>query len=872
MAPAKQGSKPTPPRKTKVPAVQEAATPWWAAIPLALLGGCLVFLAFPTWDLFPLQWIALVPMFVALRGRGPGGAFFLGFLSGWATNVGGFHWIADLLREFGHMDPLPSHAIMVLMGAYQGLTTAFAAALAVSLLRGLRLPLWIGYPVLFTAIEYMVPFLFPWYFANGQQRFTAITQIVDVTGVAGLTFLLVFVNAAIAEVVRARLDKRRFPFVAVPLAVLLFAGALGYGLWRLPMVDGAAQAAPKFRVGMVEADIGIWEKEARMPDGSSMPASEQIRMLYRNLLKHQYLSARVERESSPDLIVWPESSYMPLHQVYWYRSDRRGLVAGRDGRLAYATPDGLVPAAEPGATAPQGLGLRAVAAASEDSMVAVGPRGSVYLRTRDEDGEARWVRENTGIDRDLLAVAMSPDGAEILAVGGQGAAVLRQKGAWRTVELGTTRTLHGVAWTPDRGWVVCGEAGTLLAWQGKGTSPLGPSDLPDLRAVSWSVQGGLVAVGSQGTVARIAADGSSRVETPIHGTLSGVASGPTTWAVGERGMIIACEERCRVVRSGTDRNLIAVAQDPGGRLGWIAGEDGTLMALDPEKGRVLGNVEGASGSLNAVAWLPMSPGYPLPRDVTAIYASRAPLPTQGSAEDPEPGAAADMDGTPARDRNAAVRGFSSPLLFGALTQETQADGAMRTYNSAVLVDSNGDVLGRYDKVYLLLFGEYLPFSDTFPFLKKWLPESSDFRPGTEVGVFSLGAARMGILICYEDIIPSFTRRVAQAGPNVFVNITNDAWFGKTMEPYLHLQLAVFRSIEHRKSLVRSTNTGVSAIVDPAGRLLQQTSLDDAETIVADVPLMEMPTIYGRFGDLFAWACCGLGVLLLGIARFVRRRA
>lgn len=846
---------------------REAALSWWLAIPLAILGGSLVFLSFPTWDLFPLQWIALVPLLVALRGRGTGGAFFLGFLAGTATNIGGFHWIADLLREFGHMDPLPSNAIMALMGAYQGLVTAFAAAISAAIGSRIRWPRWLLFPILFTAVEHLVPLLFPWYFANGQQRFTAITQIVDITGVAGLTFLLVFVNAAIAEIPGARLDGRRFPYAPILPAAALFVTALGYGLWRLPQVDAAAAAAPKFRVGMVEADIGIWEKEAKLPDGSPMPAAEQIRMLYRNLLKHQYLSAKLERESSPDLIVWPESSYMPLHQVFSRRFDRQVVAATRDGRLFYVAPDGAAPVDESGAEAPRGLGLRAVAAASEDTMVAVGPRGSAYLR---EGDGATWIREATGLDRDLLAVAVSPDGSEVLAVGDQGAAVFRQKGAWHPVELRTTANLRGAAWSRDHGWVVCGDDGTLLAWRGKDTRPLGPEGLPDLRAVSWSAEGGLVAVGAQGTVVRVGPDDRAAVTNPVRGRLNGVASGAVTWAVGDRGMVVACQDECRVVRSGTDRDLFAAVQDPGGARAWASGADGTLLELDSGSMRLGGAIEGAAGPLVGAAWLPMSPGYPLPRDVRAIYASRAPLPPGGTADDPEPGAAADLD-TPSRDRNAAVRGFSTPLLFGALTRQADDRQVMRTYNSALLVDREGDVRGRYDKVFLLLFGEYLPFSDTFPFLKQWLPESSDFRPGTDVGVFELQDARMGMLICYEDIIPSFTRRVAAAGPNVFVNVTNDAWFGKTMEPYLHLQLAVFRTIEHRRALVRSTNTGVSAFVDPAGRRVQQTSLDGAETLVWDVPLLEMPTVYGRVGDIFAWACCGLGLILFGVSRFVGRR-
>ncbi|NOZ01862.1 MAG: apolipoprotein N-acyltransferase, partial [Deltaproteobacteria bacterium] len=258
----------------------------------------------------------------------------------------------------------------------------------------------------------------------------------------------------------------------------------------------------------------------------------------------------------------------------------------------------------------------------------------------------------------------------------------------------------------------------------------------------------------------------------------------------------------------------------------------------------------------------MTEGYPLPRDVSYIYASPVPLPA-GDPLDPGPAVDADRD-TPARDRNAAIRGFSTPLLFGAITYERRKDfdDEQEYYNTALLVAPDGRVLGRYDKNYLLIFGEHIPFADWFPFLKSWLPEAGDYRPGRTVEVFDLDSVRIGLMICYEDIIPSFTRKLADKDPNILINITNDAWFGKTSEPWQHLQLAAFRAIENRRYLLRSTNTGVSAVIDPVGRIVSHTSLEGAETLTADIAVLSGETIYQRFGDVFAWACCALGLLLV----------
>jgi len=136
--------------------------------------------------------------------------------------------------------------------------------------------------------------------------------------------------------------------------------------------------------------------------------------------------------------------------------------------------------------------------------------------------------------------------------------------------------------------------------------------------------------------------------------------------------------------------------------------------------------------------------------------------------------------------------------------------------------------------------------------------------------------RLGPLICYEDILAGFTRKAAALGPNLFVNITNDAWFGKTAEPYQHLALAVFRSVEHRLEMVRAVNTGVSAHVDAAGRVRLAGPAVDPDSqpppqptaLLADAALMERGGLYAHVGDLFAWLCLAT---LIGLGIYGRRR-
>jgi apolipoprotein N-acyltransferase len=198
----------------------------------------------------------------------------------------------------------------------------------------------------------------------------------------------------------------------------------------------------------------------------------------------------------------------------------------------------------------------------------------------------------------------------------------------------------------------------------------------------------------------------------------------------------------------------------------------------------------------------------------------------------------------------AVLGNSihTPTLFGGLAMRRYR-GKRRFFNTAFMADAQGNVTGTYDKTYLLTFSEYMPFADEFPFLQRWSPNSGNFVPGAHVRPLRVGEFRLSVLICYEDILPSFVRRVVhEARPHALINITNDAWFGDTHEPWEHLALAKLRSVEHHRALVRATNSGVSTVIDPVGRVVVKSGLFTRENLFASVPMLDVSYPYHVLGD------------------------
>jgi apolipoprotein N-acyltransferase len=213
------------------------------------------------------------------------------------------------------------------------------------------------------------------------------------------------------------------------------------------------------------------------------------------------------------------------------------------------------------------------------------------------------------------------------------------------------------------------------------------------------------------------------------------------------------------------------------------------------------------------------------------------------------------------------RTVSTPTLFGGLARRAR-DGREHHFNTAFLADGDGEVLGSYDKTYLLAFGEYIPFGETFPTLYEMSPNSGRFTPGDHVRPLLFRDYRISTLICYEDILPRFVRRaVSEANPHLLVNITNDAWFGQTHEPYVHLALAKYRAIEHHRYLVRSTNTGISAVIDPLGRVVTESPLFERANLHAEVAMMTGSTLYATLGDWPGW----LALAAIAFMAFLRRR-
>jgi apolipoprotein N-acyltransferase len=500
---------------------------------LCALAGVLDFLGFVGFGWYPLAWVAWLPALFAVRGQPVKRTFLLGMVFGTVAHVGGYYWIEHMLHAFGGLPRAAALLGMFALCAYQGLVFALVLVLVRHAERRLGLaPVW-SLAAAYPAIEFVFPMPFPYFIGASQYRFTALTQVVEITGLLGLTVLIALLNGGFYEVLSAAVEKRRLALkrVAVPAAV--FAGVAAYGLLRIPVVEREAAAARTLRVALVQANLGARDKIGRRRE-----------FIQRHLDMTQEVVARDPRI---ELVVWPETAY--------------------DARV------------------------------------------------------------------------------------------------WR--------------------------AETNLAGHG------------------------------------------------------------------------------------------------------------------------------------------------------LVSAGRA-------------------------------------MLVGAPTVEPGDDGGLDVYNSALLVAPNGDLAGRFDKVKLLIFGETIPLVETFPALRKWFPRSSTFARGRTFRNLELGELSLLPMICYEDILPAFVRRLwKRAGPaDVLVNLTNDSWYGDSHEPLIHLALSTFRTIETRRALIRSTNTGISALVDPLGRITGRTGQWTRETLVGEVALMEhgRSTFYMEAGDVVGWMACGLVVLGLVGARRARQRA
>ena len=220
-------------------------------------------------------------------------------------------------------------------------------------------------------------------------------------------------------------------------------------------------------------------------------------------------------------------------------------------------------------------------------------------------------------------------------------------------------------------------------------------------------------------------------------------------------------------------------------------------------------------------------------------------------------------------------------ILGAVALGKPEDGsAHHVRNSAFILDYRGRVVKRYDKSHLVPFGEYVPWPMT-NIVDKIVPGMGAFLPGLDYGVVPLAldvgkTIKIGTTICYEGIFPEISRAYVHDGAQLLVNITNDAWYGLSSAPYQHLHMYRLRSAETGLSFVRATNSGISAVIDPFGRVKKSLPLFERAMLIEDVPLLTVPTLYAATGDIVAVACLLFMLIsyvlaLVPIHRFIKQR-
>ena len=203
------------------------------------------------------------------------------------------------------------------------------------------------------------------------------------------------------------------------------------------------------------------------------------------------------------------------------------------------------------------------------------------------------------------------------------------------------------------------------------------------------------------------------------------------------------------------------------------------------------------------------------------------------------------------------------LGFVDFRRRPSGDAERDPYNSVAMLSPDGQAISQYDKVHLVPFGEYIPYQSLFFFVDKISTEAGNFRPGERVVVTPLDKQRSaGTFVCYEAVVPDLVRQFARDGGQLFVNVTNDAWFGESAAPFQHLAMARMRAIENHRYLLRAANNGISAIIDPDGRVVKTVPRNRRTSLEGHFSFETQMTLYSQYGDVFAWLCLFASVVVL----------
>jgi apolipoprotein N-acyltransferase len=214
-----------------------------------------------------------------------------------------------------------------------------------------------------------------------------------------------------------------------------------------------------------------------------------------------------------------------------------------------------------------------------------------------------------------------------------------------------------------------------------------------------------------------------------------------------------------------------------------------------------------------------------------------------------------------------ARESNAPIIAGNIGIDRTSNNSRGYYqfNSASFVTPQGEFVGRYDKMHLVPFGEYVPFKDFFFFAKSLLDEAGNFDPGQHRTVFTTGGHTYGTFICYESIFGNDIREFTKLGAEVLVNISNDGWYGDTSAPWQHLNMVRMRAIENHRWIIRATNTGVTVSITPYGRVIAAAPRHIRTSIRVGFAYEHDLTFYAAHGDLFAYACALVTTIALALS-------
>jgi apolipoprotein N-acyltransferase len=212
----------------------------------------------------------------------------------------------------------------------------------------------------------------------------------------------------------------------------------------------------------------------------------------------------------------------------------------------------------------------------------------------------------------------------------------------------------------------------------------------------------------------------------------------------------------------------------------------------------------------------------------------------------------------------------APVIVNDVTIASSGEnGRANLYNSASFFLPDGIYAGHYDKMHLVPFGEYTPYKPLFFFVGHLLDDLV-FIPGTQRTLFKVGDRSYGVFICYESIFGDDMRQFARAGAQVLINISDDGWYGDTSAPWEHLDMVRMRAIENRRWIIRATNTGITAAIDPAGRVTDTIPRHIRTSVQVAFGYRNDITFYSHYGDWFAWLCALITAALLALGFFRKR--